>query len=167
MHEEAITKSLYDSSRCSIGDAKIAPMAKEVYEPFMQVLKKAFPNVKPAFHGTDARNHGSIFNRGLLIPGMGKGSDLSIVNGAVHGRGIYTANINAAWLSLGFCSAPRILVCAVVQSSKVTHPGDAMVVFDASHVIPVYELFLGSSYCIPRINLTVAAQQHIARAAAA
>merc|ERR1712217_36414 len=92
--------------------------------------------MRPAFHGTNAANHKSIFNRGLLIPGAG--NELQVIHGAAHGRGVYTANIDAAWLSRSFCTAPTMLVCAVLQTDAVRHVGDAMVVGKAEHVVPLF-----------------------------
>merc|ERR1719384_1562939 len=94
--------------------------------------------MRPAFHGTNAVNHKSIFNRGLLIPGQD--NELQVIHGAAHGRGVYTANVDAAWLSKGFCTQPRMLVCAVLDSSEVVrHVGDAMVVARSDHVVPLFE----------------------------
>merc|ERR1711953_1211343 len=39
---------------------------------------------------------------------------------------------------MGFCTAPSMLVCAVLQS-EVRHVGDAMVVQNADHVVPLFE----------------------------
>merc|ERR1740116_604551 len=98
--------------------------------------------MRPAFHGTDAANHNSIVKRGLLIPGQG--NELKVAHGAAHGKGVYTANVDAAWLSRGFCSAPTMLVCAVLQSDAVRHVGDAMVVSKEEHVVPMFE---GAGLC--------------------
>merc|ERR1711920_257027 len=64
---------------------------------------------------------------------------LRVVHGAAHGTGIYTANIDAPWLSRGFCTGPSILVCAVLQSDEIRHVRDAMVVRQADHVVPLFE----------------------------
>merc|ERR1712232_1383094 len=100
------------------------------------LAQRSTSSVFPAFHGTPLQNHERICEEGLLIPGQG--NDLQVVNGAAHGRGIYTANVNAAWLSRGFCSSPSIIVCAVLQSPSLRHVMDAMVVFNAAHVIPLF-----------------------------
>merc|ERR1711988_1867856 len=101
-----------------------APIAKAVHERFLASLAEHNAvEIRPAFHGTNVVNHKSIFERGLLIPG--RGNELKIVHGAVHGQGVYTANVDAAWLSKGFCSDPCMLVCAVLQS-QVRYAGDAM-----------------------------------------
>merc|ERR1719401_2255713 len=117
------------------------PVAPAVHKRFMQtMLKKPEAEVRPAFHGTDVGNHASIFERGLLVPG--DACDIRVVHGQAHGRGIYTANVDAAWLSQGFCTAPNMLVCAVLQSnSAVRHVGDAMVVARSDHVVPLFEGF--------------------------
>lgn len=101
------------------------------------VLKLHSGSVSPTFHGTNHGNFNSIFKRGLLIPGQG--NELQVVNGSAHGKGIYTANLNAPWLSKCFCSAPTMLVCAVLQSSSVRHVMDAQVVFNAAHVVPLFQ----------------------------
>jgi len=170
LHETSLRKML----GAGLVDLSPAPMGEQVTSNFMRSLRAGMrhgivPEVRPAWHGTNINNHGSIFSRGLLIPGVG--NELSIVNGAVHGRGIYTANLNALWLSLGFCSGPRVLVCAVLQLGSVTFPGDAMVVFDASHVIPVFEAKFSShsigAYGVRMSpNMTPAAIRHIANAQA-
>jgi len=114
-----------------------APVSVAVQRRFLDALK-ANPQaeLRPAFHGTNTRNHPSIFRDGLLIPGAG--NHLKVVHGAVHGRGVYTANVDAAWLSKGFCSGPSMLVCGVLQTNCVKHVMDAMVVMDATHVVPLY-----------------------------
>jgi len=118
-----------------------APLAAAVQTRFMQRLQgsKVWPQICPGFHGTNACNHASIFNRGLLIPG--DGNDLKVVHGAAYGRGIYIANANAAWLSQGFCSAPCMLVCAVLLGNNhpVSRHGDAMLVQNSADVIPLFE----------------------------
>lgn len=121
------------------------PLHSAVQVRFMKNLAKTGAVLRPAFHGTNFSNHSSIFHRGLLIPG--ENNELKVVHGAAHGRGVYTANIDAACLSRGFCSAPAMLVCAVLQTSFVRHVGDAMVVGVADHVIPLFEAIAGSWGC--------------------
>ena len=116
---------------------------------FKQISKNGMGEMRPAFHGTNADNYPSIFERGLLIPGLGLGADLEIVHGAAHGRGIYTANVDAAWLSKGFCTKPSMLVCAVLDSDKqVHHVGDAMVVMDPAYIVPLFLAF--GQWQVPR-----------------
>jgi len=118
-----------------------APLAQEVCKRFMQRVGD-YPShgrVLPAFHGTDASNHSSIFARGLLVPG--ESNELRVVHGAAHGTGVYTAKVDAAWLSRGFCTKPRMLVCAVLDSDDVRHVGDAMVVRRSTDVVPLFEAF--------------------------
>jgi hypothetical protein len=91
----------------------------------------------PVLHGTNASNHEAIFVRGLLIPGCG--NELRIVNGAAHGRGIYTAGLHASWLSRRFCSERRMLVCAVCAGGDLRYVKDAIVVRKAEHVVPLFE----------------------------
>jgi hypothetical protein len=134
-HETSILEAL-DSVFGSDVRVYEAPVSRMVKERFMKAYE-LFPDteLRPAFHGSDARNYPSIFANGLLIPG--EGNSVRMAHGAAHGRGVYTANLNAAWLSKGFCSDPIMLVCGVLQTSVVRHVFDAMVVGDSSHIVPL------------------------------
>jgi hypothetical protein len=68
-----------------------------------------------AFHGTSVDNYSSIFRKGFLLPGQGRGR-VPIANGNAHGAGIYTAVRGGAELSRGFCGSNSMLVCAVIDS---------------------------------------------------
>jgi len=146
-HTEHVTRSLLSVFGNGV-TLRPAPVAPTVQRQFMQAMvEKPEAEVRPAFHGTDVRNYASIFERGLLVPG--DASDIKVVHGQAHGQGIYTANVDAAWLSKGFCTAPSMLVCAVLQSeSHVRHVGDAMVVARSDHVVPLFEGF-GGSFAAP------------------
>merc|ERR1719247_2248987 len=104
-----------------------------------------------------ATNYDSICSRGLLIPG--KGNELQVVNGAVHGRGVYTARVEAPQLSRCFCSEPKMLICGVVddadplshrecagrftvsaKSQTIKHVGDAVIVADDRRVAPLFQV---------------------------
>ena len=131
---------IYESLNAVLGDSVTlsrAPLSHEVSGRFLTNLQ-AFGSlgIAPALHGTRSENYEGIFRRGLLIPGPDTG--VAIANGSAHGVGIYTASLNAPWLSRTFCSDPSMLVCAVLQSSAVNHIRDAQVVFDAGHVIPLF-----------------------------
>lgn len=140
------------------GSIKLKPVAvgPEVQQRFLHSHGTLVGEVIPTYHGSKQENYASICERGLLIPG--KGNELSIVNGAAHGRGIYTARVHAPELSRGFCSDPRMLVCGVLDdaapnlrpqacgrlsvtaaSNAIKHVGDAVVVFDQSRVVPLFE----------------------------
>mmetsp|Transcript_98050 Transcript_98050/g.277941 ORF Transcript_98050/g.277941 Transcript_98050/m.277941 type:complete len:254 (+) Transcript_98050:192-953(+) len=135
-HHDRIRQGLHGVFGGSVA-LRPAPLAGQVRTRFMSaVWKLPGAELRPAFHGTHADNHPAIFKSGLLIPG--EGNDLKIAHGAAHGKGVYTANVDAAWLSRGFCSAPRMLVCAVLQAD-VHHVRDAMVVRTADHVVPLCE----------------------------
>ncbi|CAJ1443463.1 unnamed protein product [Effrenium voratum] len=116
-------------------------LSLEVKDRFLAKLgSTGMGALRPAFHGTDPANYRSIFQHGLLIPGAEFGNKLRVVHGAAHGRGIYTANVDAAWLSKGFCTQASMLVCAVLDvSENVKHRGDAMVIFDPAAVVPLFE----------------------------
>lgn len=128
-------------------------LARDVCQRFMQEVE-ANPavEIRPAFHGSAAKNYPSIARRGLLIPG--DKNELRVVNGAAHGRGVYTANVDSAWLSVGFCDEPHLLICAVLDSTSVRHVGDAMVVGKASHVVPIFEAY---GDCFARVRSRKAA----------
>jgi hypothetical protein len=136
-HEEAIVRGL----QSVFGEAELhkAPLNKAVQARFMKAFLE-LPSgceLRPAFHGTNSANHGSIFKRGLLIPG--DENELKVIHGAAHGRGVYTANVDAAWLSQGFITGdPVMLICGVLQTDCVRHVGDAMVVGKSEHVVPFY-----------------------------
>mmetsp|Transcript_31498 Transcript_31498/g.90308 ORF Transcript_31498/g.90308 Transcript_31498/m.90308 type:complete len:439 (+) Transcript_31498:84-1400(+) len=147
----------------------VSPSA-DVKNQFMQSCRSGH-TVQPVFHGTKAANHPSICSSGLKIPTAASGVQVS--NGSSHGLGIYTAKLNNPYLSRGFCSEPRMLVCAVAdnavqlavprplgtfyvtaESAVVRHVGDAMVVFDPHHVAPIFEAsgegFATASSFVPR-----------------
>lgn len=132
-------------------------VGKEVQERFLNSYNSN-PEAKliPAYHGSLETNYPSICERGLLIPGKGNG--ISVAHGSAHGRGIYTACLKAPNLSRSFCDKPRLLVCGVLddadallspelcgsqlitsQSKVIRHVGAAVVVFDESRVVPLFE----------------------------
>jgi len=155
------------------GDINFKPahsLASEVKCRFLQACKSG-ESVLPALHGTKAANHDSILRSGLVIPNSGTG--VSVCNGSSHGLGIYTAKLSNPYLARGFCSEPRMLVCAVAddaaplevprllgsfhvtaESRNVRHVGDAIVVLDAGHVVPLFEAsgngFSTNSSFVPR-----------------
>lgn len=139
-----------------------ASVSLRVQAAFLQAWRnQAGPSIdlSPAFHGTRESNIPSILEQGLLIPG--RGNRLKVVHGAVHGRGIYTAKVHNPCLSAGFAGfhpqgmlVVGILDDAVVHSAQkrlgnysvgaeskaVIHVGDAMVVFEPSHVVPFFSV---------------------------
>eukprot|EP00930_Biecheleria_cincta_P018345 TRINITY_DN14324_c0_g5_i1.p1 TRINITY_DN14324_c0_g5~~TRINITY_DN14324_c0_g5_i1.p1 ORF type:complete len:737 (+),score=90.83 TRINITY_DN14324_c0_g5_i1:82-2292(+) len=140
------------------GPVKIepAPVAPAIKKQFMESSQNGGNTIVPTYHGSNSANYPSIFERGLLIPG--RRNELKIVHGAAHGRGIYTAQVNAPDLSRGFCTEPKMLVCGVAddaqallstaacgsqrisaQSNAIRHVGDAVVVFDEKRVVPLYQ----------------------------
>lgn len=132
-----------------------AQVGREVQQRFLEAMQGGYP-ILPTFHGSNERNYRSILERGLLIPG--RGNELRVANGSAHGLGIYTANVTNPRLSMGFCTAPKMLVCGVLddatvagraatcgnftvkaQSNVIKHVGDAVVVFDESRVVPLWQ----------------------------
>jgi len=154
---------------CFLGPMRLrpTPLSSQVQKPFFDAVRGGLPGVlQPAFHGTDARNLISIYNRGLLIPGQG--NNLKVLHGASHGRGIYTAKIHDARLSWGF-SRGAVLICGVLddavdkaqpealgnhhvtkESNNVRHVGSAMVVFDPKRVAPLWEATLLGTHIVRR-----------------
>lgn len=153
-HREAIVGAL-----CKVftGEVELrpAPLSAEVKNRFLQRCKGTH-TIQPVFHGTKAANHESIFRSGLMIPNAASG--VNVCNGSAHGLGVYTAKLNNPYLSRGFCSEPRLLVCAVLddavqlavprplgrffvtaESVSVRHVGDAIVVMDPCCVVPLFE----------------------------
>lgn len=143
---------------CFAGNVDVRPVqpAQDVQERFLKHCKGTLQEVRPVFHGTRSANHASIFDSGFLIPGQN--NSIPIRNGCAHGLGVYTAKVENAWLSRTFCDAPKMIVCAVVDDAKplnqpapcgnfhisaeskhVRHVGDAVVVFDESRVVPLFE----------------------------
>ncbi|CAE6936583.1 unnamed protein product [Symbiodinium natans] len=137
---------------------RAASTSKPVYDRFCRSQTQKQGNLCAVFHGTDQANLPSIYEKGLLVPGGGKG--VSVRNGASHGNGIYTAKTHNPALSFGFCRGETrpMLVCGVLddavalarpyklgnhtvtaESQHVRHVGDAIVVFDESRVVPLFE----------------------------
>jgi hypothetical protein len=144
---------------------KTTPLSNEVVSRFLDVWHRTPSDmVKPAFHGTSPDNLQSIYKIGLVIPGQD--NHIRVANGQAHGRGIYTATVSNPILSWGFARGPSrpILVCAVLddaqrldeserigmlsvtaQSPNIRHVGNAMVVFDAARVAPLYVVTVRNS----------------------
>lgn len=154
LHGAEIRKNLQN---CFDGPISLipTPIAQHVKNRFLDHFK-GFDNLLPTLHGTCATNHQSIFAHGLVVPG---GSNaIRVRNASSHGVGIYTAKVSNALLSREFCTAPCMLVCAVVddavmlnqpvrlgnfmmtaESGTVRHVGDAVVVFDPGCIAPIFE----------------------------
>jgi hypothetical protein len=138
---------------------KPAPISAEVQNRFLDAGLGG--TLRAAYHGTAQQSLQSIYNRGLLIPGQG--NELRVKNGQAHGLGIYTAKLDSASLSWGFCTAPEawqktMLVCGVKddaaanatygmgnhrvtrESDHIRHVGSAMVIFDHRRVAPLFEV---------------------------
>jgi len=161
-HGARILRNLFHCFEGTDFDLFPAPMAHHIWARFLDVWKNGDgPSLKivPALHGTHLANFQSIFAEGLLIPGMG--NFLRIAHGAAHGRGIYAAKVNngGSRLSAHFARgmAKGVLVCAVLddsaelpsqyalgyrnvtaESQSVRHVGDAFVIFDPRHILPLF-----------------------------
>jgi len=133
-----------------------APISTKLQKQFLAACSDNVEQIMPGFHGTPICNYPSIFKKGLLIPGANNG--IKVANGSVYGNGVYVAKLANPWLSQGFArGASQMLICAVAddsvamsspqqvgaltrhqQSNNVHHVGDAMVVFDANRVVPLF-----------------------------
>jgi len=151
-------KANLSAKSCGSLTLRPAPVSREVQNRFIEECAETRAgDVVPAYHGSEATNYDSICERGLLIPG--RGNELAIVHGAAHGRGIYTASVDAPSLSMSFCTEPKLLVCGVLddsldlmpeqescgqflvgaRSQSIKHVGDAIVVFNERRVVPLFE----------------------------
>ncbi|CAK0834017.1 unnamed protein product, partial [Prorocentrum cordatum] len=111
----------------------------------------------PVYHGTDSRNFQSIFSRGLLIPG--RGNELRVAHGSVHGRGIYTAVLENPGRSFSYSGESRsLLVCACLEGGRnsdvhLKRVFGTIVVFDPDRVVPMFvahDPYRSAPGCAPR-----------------
>jgi len=126
-----------------VWDLRPAPIDKDVQRMFMdaQRTSKKSDALQPALHGTNQSNLGSIYSRGLLIPGNHNG--LRVVNGSAYGLGIYTAYVQNASMSMNYSRGPLrpVLVCGVIdEKSGATQPmGRSGDVYYTSHARIFYK----------------------------
>jgi len=172
-HQEKILQSIRSVFDGNISLTK-APLAQEVKDRFLQSylqMNASKAHLRPTLHGTNARNHPSIFQKGLLVPGQR--NDITVRNGLSHGDGVYTSALDSAWLSAGFCTEPRMLVCGVIddaspvprrpiglgrlfltaESEAIRHVGNAIIALQSTRVAPLYEA-VGERFASPT-------QQHV------
>jgi hypothetical protein len=104
---QQVCRELRDCTKSSMS-LKPTSLSSGVQQRFLDAHDTLQGTLRPGFHGTSSSNFPSIFERGLLIPGQG--NDLRVVNGAVHGYGIYTAKVDSPGLSWGFCRDKKMLM---------------------------------------------------------
>lgn len=156
-HGEAIRTSLAGVFGSGM-TIRPTPLADHVGALFVQCSQHTgIEKIVPTLHGTSESNYSSIYQHGLLIPGKGNG--IRVAHGSVHGLGIYTARLQNPGLSQAFSSGQSLLVCGVLddarsvrtevnlgsfgvtaKSEAVKHVGDAVVVFERGHVVPLLEV---------------------------
>jgi hypothetical protein len=119
------------------------PLAAKVGEQFRLACHGGRTGtLVPAFHGTHENSLSGIYSSGLVVPGQG--NVVKVLNGSVHGVGIYTASMTNPAISRGYARGqnPPILVCGVLDPMKeeevVRHVGGAMVVFEEDRVAPLF-----------------------------
>jgi len=141
-------QQIRQSLGCILQDVNLTPvpLARPVQQQFLdacsssQAQRGGLPgNLQPAIHGTNSSLFESIFERGLLIPG--KDNELRVLHGSACGLGIYTTKLESAATSRGYCDAPRILVCGVLDTDgpDIADYAWGRVIFDAHLVAPLFE----------------------------
>ncbi|CAJ1406470.1 unnamed protein product [Effrenium voratum] len=158
--------SRFGGEVCSVlaplyGDAvlRAAPVAQPLRQRFKEQVEKHKEKLQVVLHGTNEKNLNSIYQKGLLVPSCD--NNVKVLHGSSHGKGIYTAKTINARLAYGFAlgSSRALLVCGVIddavalpervacgnhfitaQSDHVRHVGDAIVVFDESRLLPLFEV---------------------------
>jgi diadenosine tetraphosphate (Ap4A) HIT family hydrolase len=110
-----------------------------------------------AYHGTAEGNIDSILDRGLLVPGMGEGTDVAhATDNGWWGKGIYLSPDSS--LSIGYCrGGSKLLICSVLMGrpynvqarmdgqglkegydSHIDLSGKEWVIFNPAQVLPCY-----------------------------
>jgi len=94
------------------------PLAPSVQNRFLSTCNEYGPKALVlGYHGTPTRNHESIFQQGLRIPGNG---NVRVANGNAHGRGVYIAEKGSHWLSVSFLRGDsQMLICGVIDNTLV------------------------------------------------
>jgi hypothetical protein len=163
-HGAALCRSLQRVYRqhLSLVPARVGPEVQQRFLCACAGQEKISGQLRPAFHGTRHQNIPSILKNGLLIPGQG--NSLRVVNGSVHGVGIYTGQLGycGASLSHGFSHGGPMFICGVIddaqpvqqyalgirsvsaESEHVRHVGNAMVIFESRRVAPLFVAVPGS-----------------------
>jgi len=102
--------------------AKVAPKVQNRFMNTVQQLSCPTQQLMPTYHGTASSNFPGILEKGLLVP---KHDGVTVANGSMHGVGVYTAEMGAAWLSKGFVrDDDKMFVCAVAdpKDDKLARP---------------------------------------------
>ena len=155
-HGTEILSSLEHKACMKVQRLTCAPLAEDVRLEFLKTLGHG--RLRPTLHGTAVKNHSSIFERGLLVPGQGNG--IHVAHGSAHGLGVYSASLENPSLALGFVKGAKcVLVCGVVddagytpqvqtygirrcwrESSNIRVVDDAVIALNASHIAPFFSL---------------------------
>ena len=139
----------------------LKPELVNEFELYWNLMKRRSEGAEPkpniAYHGTSQNNINSILDRGLLVPGVGKGADVKhATDSGWWGKGIYLSP--DANLSIGYCrDSNKLLICAVLMGrsykctgrldgkpcqegydSHIDPSGKEWIVFDPAQVIPCY-----------------------------
>jgi len=116
------------------------------------------------YHGTAETNINSILERGLLVPGIGEGQDVThATDNGWWGKGIYLSPDPS--LSIGYCrGGSKLLICSVLMGktfnvntridgqglkdgydSHTAESGAEWVIFDPGQVLPCYLISFGNN----------------------
>lgn len=120
-------------------------MSKNIENRFLESLYYGSYGYVLGYHGTNSINFRSIEKRGLLVPS--KNNKIKVVNGSVHGVGIYTSLEYSNWLSLSFNDNNTLIGCAIVNNKEyIREVYDARVIFNENIIIPiVYIIYVDSN----------------------
>ena len=132
-------------NRCSRWNLRATPVSQWVRQKFLDTLEsenlEGSNKLLMAFHGTHQKSLPSIYNDGLLVPGLG--NVIKVANGSAYGCGIYAARSDSASTSWGYSrgNMQPMLICAALDGPKgiVRHGGNFMVFFQNHRVVPLFE----------------------------
>lgn len=132
-------------NRCSRWNLRATPVSQWVRQKFLDTLEsenlEGSNKLLMAFHGTHQKSLPSIYNDGLLVPGLG--NVIKVANGSAYGCGIYAARSDSASTSWGYSrgNMQPMLICAALDGPTgiVRHGGNFMVFFQNHRVVPLFE----------------------------
>jgi len=167
-HGRNLLESLALKAKLAIRSLSPTPLSSGVRSGFLQTYSEGRGgDLLPTFHGTNASNHASIFERGLLIPDKDT-NGLRVINGSAHGLGTYSASLENPRLALNFVPPAQsaLLVCGVVddavptsctaprtygfwsctrESQHVRVVGDAVIALKPDRIAPLFTVQYGEA----------------------
>lgn len=129
---------------CGTWMLNATPVSPAAQKHFLGKLEAQRHQLTLAFHGTRESVLDSIYQNGLLVPGLE--NHLTVHNGSAYGCGVYCAKGNCAEVSWSYARGDKrpMLVCAALdgENKLVRHLPNFMVVFQNHRVIPLFEATL-------------------------